>query len=155
MVMATLAEKLTAPDVRPKVIRACEDLVAAEVASKGGFTGAAIKTAFSVVKKIKPGIIGEVIDKLLPEFAQALDPMHQEALTKAGEQGRPASEAFVEHLESNQDKAANALLSVTDARARSAKNSTIGKTYDKLRGNAQEHVRTAVPNLARTLAPFV
>jgi hypothetical protein len=78
-----------------------------------------------------------------------------ESLEQARASGRPAPEAFELQLRQNDERAAEALLSVTDRRARGAKNRTLKKTYDKLRGSAHQHVAAAVPGLARTLSPFV
>lgn len=153
--VATLSDKLTAPDVQPKVVRACEDLIAAEVESKRGLAGMAVKAAYKVVKAIKPGVMGELVTNLLPDFAAALDPMHEESVEVAERGGRPLSEVFPTHLESSRPRTAEALLSVTDKRAAVAKNRTLKKAYDKLRGVAQQHVEAAVPGLARTIAPFV
>lgn len=153
--MATLTEKLTTPDIRPKVIRACEDLVAAEVANKKGLSGAAIKTGYKVLKAVKPGIISEVIDRLLPEFTDAIESLHAESMSLSEQGGPPPGPSFVAHLTDNDDRAARELLSVTDKRAQNAQNRTIKKTYDRLRGSAEQHVKAAVPDLARTIAPFV
>ena len=46
-----------------------------EVAAKGGLSGIAVKAGYAAVKSIKPGFIGQVVEKLLPEFAAQLDPL--------------------------------------------------------------------------------
>lgn len=153
--MVSLTEKLTKAEVRPKVVRACEDLVEAEVAGKKGLSGAAIKTGYKVLKAVKPGVIREVIDRLLPEFTDAIEPLHGEAMTLSAQGGPDPAASFVAHLSDNDERAARALLSVTDRRAERAKNRTIKKTYDRLRGTAEQNVKAAVPDLARTIAPFV
>lgn len=149
--MSVLVEKLTAPEVRPRVVAACVDLVQAEVDAKKGFSGAAIKTGYKVVKALKPGMISNAIDKLLPEFAQALQPMYDESTKGADD----AAAAFEKHLASHPEEAADALLTVTDARATRADNKTIQKTYERLRGGAKDNVKAAVPGLAKTLCPFL
>ena len=63
--MARLAEILTQPEVRPQVVKACVVLIDAEVASKSGFSGLAVKAGYKLVKAIKPTMIGDVVDKLL------------------------------------------------------------------------------------------
>ena len=153
--MLTLAEKLTTTETRPKVLRACADLLEAEVASQRGLTGTAIKAAFMVVKAVRPGIIDEVLERLLPEFASALEPLHARAMEAAEHNQRPPSEQFAQQLRSCDEEAADLLLSVTDRRAENANNGTLKKTYAKLRSGAKQHVKNAVPQVARTLAPFV
>ena len=49
--MPTLIEKLNTGEVRPKVIRACEDLIEAEVATKSGIAGLAVKAAYKCLFK--------------------------------------------------------------------------------------------------------
>lgn len=147
--MPTLVEKITAPDVHPKVIDDSVLLIEDEVASKRGLSGAAVKAGFAVVKKLKPGMIREVVGKLLPEFAEALQPMYEQSGAAEG-----GGEKFRSYLMSNQDQAADALLAVTDRKAQGAKNKTLKKTYERLRGGARAHVSAAVPNLAKTLGRY-
>lgn len=150
--MATLVEKITAPEVHPKVIQDCLALIESEVASKSGLSGAAVKTGFAVVKKLKPGMIKEVVTKLLPDFAQALQPMYEKS--GAPDAGDKSGETFSAFLVSNQEQAADALLGVTDAKAENANNKTLKKTYSRMRGGAKAHVKAAVPGLAKTLGGY-
>ncbi len=145
--MATLVEKLTAQDVRPQVVEACCQLVETEVGSKRGLSGVAIKTGYKVVKALKPGMIRSAVNTLLPEFAGAMQPLYD----KAGED----KDAFTQYLEANPTETADLLLQVTDAKADNANNKTVKKTYGRLRGSAKDNVAAAVPNLAKTLAPFL
>jgi hypothetical protein len=146
--MPTLVEKLTGAEVRPQVVAACVALVDREVDGKGGLSGMAIKAGYKVIKAIKPGFVQQVVDSLLPDFAAAMEPMY----TREGGAG---PDAFAKYLQSHNDEVADALLSVTDARAERAKNATIRKTYERLRGGARENVSAAVPNLVATLRPFL
>lgn len=146
--MPTLVEKLTGAEVRPKVVTACVQLVDREVDGKGGLSGMAIKAGYKVIKAIKPGFVPHVVDSLLPDFAAAMEPMY----TREGAAG---PDAFAKYLTSHHDEVADALLSVTDARAQRAKNGTIRKTYERLRGGARDNVSAAVPQLVATLRPFL
>jgi hypothetical protein len=147
--MPTLRDKITAPDVHDQVIEASVELIEQEVASKRGLSGAAVKAGYKVVKALKPGLIRDVIDKLLPDFATALQPMYERS---GAEDGGGAK--FTAYLVAHQTEAADALLSVTDDKASGAKNKTIKKTYERLRGGAKAHVEAAIPNLATTLGRF-
>ena len=146
-----LAEKLTAPEIRRDVVKACVDLVESEVANKSGLSGMAIKAGYKVVKALKPGMIPGAVDTLLPEFAAAMQPLYE----KASEGETDPKAAFPEYLNTHADETADALLKVTDAKADRAKNKTVKKTYDRLRGSARENVRAAVPGLAKALTPFL
>ncbi len=150
--MATLVEKITASDVHPQVIDGCMQLIETEVASKRGFSGAAVKAGYAVVKKLKPGMIKDAVTKLLPDFATALEPMY--VASGAPDAAADSGSTFSNYLTSHQDQAADALLTVTDAKAAGAKNKTLKKTYDRLRGGAKTHVTAAIPNLAKTLGRY-
>jgi hypothetical protein len=152
--MARLAEILTQPEIRPQVVKACAVLIDAEVASKSGFSGLAVKAGYKLVKTIKPTMVGDVVDKLLPEFAEAMQPMFEEAERQAAAGGRPRGEAFIAALRGDPKRVAAALLTVTDRRADKA-SGALKKTYVRLRDTAEEHVQVAVPGLAGALAPFV
>ena len=110
-----------------------------EVADKGGITGIAIKGAYKLVQGIKPGFIHEIVDALLDDFLGALDPIYQEATSKQ----RPAG-AYVRE---NASRVADALLAVTDRRAKEAKRQVVRSAYEKLRGMAKKQVEGAAPRL--------
>jgi hypothetical protein len=150
--MARLEEILTQPEIRPKVVGACAELIDAEVKSKSGLSALAIKAGYKLVCAIKPSMVTEVVDRLLPEFAAALEPLFVECQRAGG--SKPLSERFEATLVADPARTAAALLTVTDARAAKA-SGALRKTYDRLRDTADNHVRAAVPGLARTLAPFV
>lgn len=135
--MTTLSEILLSPERRDQVTDDCVALVDAEVGDKKGVSGFAIKAGYKAVSSVRPGFIRNVVYDLLPSFADALNPLYQEA------DGNVAA-----HIKSNPDRAADALLSVTDARAARADRGVVKSTYDKLRGVAKKHVAAAVPRLA-------
>jgi len=145
--MPSLIEAVATGEKRKAVIEHAGRVLDAEVKSKGGVSGFAVKAAYKVVKGVGPGFVTTAIDHMLDEFLKALDPIYQEALQK---QKSPRA-----YLESDPDRAAEALLAVTDARARRAKNKLLKKTYDKLRGSAKQHVMAAVPRLGEMVAAHV
>jgi hypothetical protein len=145
--MGSLADKLTAPEVRRDVVEACCNLVESEVDSKRGFSGAAIKLGYKAVKALKPGFIAGAVNGLLPEFADAMQPLY--------DKNDGDADKFSSYLTSNPAETADVLLQVTDAKSKKATNATVKKTYDKLRGTAKDNVQAAVPGLAKALKPFV
>ncbi len=149
----SLDDLLTAPARRPAVLSACEDLIEREVQARTGVSGMAIKAGYKVVRAIKPGIVRELVDAMLPEFARALDPFYARAREQAGAAG--LADAWRQGLRAEGDAAAEALLAVTDRRAERAKNRALKKTYARLRPSAKAQVLAAIPNLADTLAPFL
>jgi hypothetical protein len=138
----SLSQAISDASKKPVIIEDCVRLVDEEVASKGGLSGLAVKAGYAAVKGVKPGFIAEVVDKLMKDFADQLDPLWLEG--KKG--GDP-----VAHLVSNKARVADALLSVTDGKAKGAKSSVVRGTYEKLRGSAKRNVEDAVPRLARLL----
>jgi hypothetical protein len=141
--MSTLKEILSRPGSRPQVIRDCEQIIDEEVASKG-LTGIPIKAAHAVVKAIKPGFIPEVVDGLLDDFADRLDPLYQAAKAK--------SEPIATYFNAHAGEAAEALLGITDQRAQRAKNHVVKTAYEKLRPMAKKHTEAAIPRVAKMIA---
>jgi hypothetical protein len=141
--MSTLKEILSRPDSRKEVIRDCEKIIEDEVGSKG-LTGIPIKAAYAVVKAIKPGFIPEVVDGLLDDFADRLDPLYQGAKT--------ANQPIPSYFGSRAGEAAEALLGITDQRAQNAKNAVVKSAYQKLRPMAKKHTEAAIPRVAAMIA---
>src|ERR1017187_10361524 len=52
-----------------------------------------------------------------------------------------------DHFSANAARVADALLSITDEKAKRAKSAMVKGTYDKLRGSAKKNVEAAVPRL--------
>jgi hypothetical protein len=141
--MPTLADAIRDDAKKPAIIEDCLLMIDAEVADKGGLSGIAIKAGYGVVKGIKPGFIRQVVTDLLPEFARALEPLSAEAQSK----GR----GIGEHLRDNAGRTADALLSITDAKAQRAKSGAVKGAYERLRGSAKKNVEAAVPRLSRVI----
>jgi hypothetical protein len=141
--MPTLPEVLTSETSKGRVIEDCCALIDAEVKDKGGISGLAIKAGYGAVKGVKPGFVRTVVSDLLPDFARALDPLYQEAKTA----GKPVADYFVAHS----SQVAEALLAITDEKARKAKNALVKGTYEKLRGTAKKNVEAAAPRLGKMI----
>ncbi len=145
------ARLLADPKKRPRLLDDCVRLIDAEVGSKGGLSGLAIKGAYKVVQAVKPGFVRESMDNLLDDFVRRLEPFFAEHQQKNGDNHR----AFADHLAGKSGAVADALLGITDDRAKRAKNPNVKATYDKLRPQAKKHVEEAVPRVGRTLTPHL
>ena len=99
----------------------------------------AIKTAFAMVNPVKPGFVGGALNHLLDDFAKKVDPFWTTAVAEGGD----ASKNF----QKKGAQVAEALLPITDGRARSA-SGPVRATYDKLRPEASKHVLAAMPRVA-------
>lgn len=137
---ATLLDDAT----RPALVADLCALVDAEVAGKGGVSGAVTKTGFATVKKVKPGFLPHAVGSLLPGFVDALDPLWAEHRAAGGGD-------FGAFLAGHRDRAADALLGVTDARAKASSKESLKKVYDKLRPNAKKNVIEALPRLGQVI----
>lgn len=142
----SLVEALRDPQKRSAVIADSEKVLEAEVASKSGLRGAAVRAGFSALKKLKPGIVPAALSKLLPAFAPVLDPFFQK--------GREAGDVR-RHFIENADPIAEALLGVTDAKAENADNKVMKKIYSGLRGQAKQHTSAAMPAVAELIVRHV
>jgi hypothetical protein len=138
--MPNLTEALTGETSKSAVIEDCLSLIDAEVADKGGLTGLAVKAGYRTVQGIKPGFVRQVVTDLLPEFALALQPIWEEAKAKG--------HGVREHFATNTTRVAEALLTITDDKAKRSKSGMVKGTYEKLRGSAKKNVEAAVPRLA-------
>ena len=147
--MTTLKDILCTDPNRPKVIDDAARLVDEEVKAKGGLSGIAIKAGYKAVTAIKPTIIKEAVDGLLDKFVEKLEPFHTTW------EGAGKTPAFDQYLINKKSDVANALLSVTDDRAKKVENKTIKKAYDSLRPSAEKHVTEAMPNFTRLLGKYV
>lgn len=135
----TLSEVIQDPNRLRRVVADANEVLDAEVAGKSGLTGLAVKGAFGLVKAVKPGIIPEVIENLLPDFARVLDPIIAQ---------RPEGTGLAPFLQSKSDQVVAALLSITDDRAAKSSHRNLVGAYNKLRPQAEKHVAAAVPRVA-------
>lgn len=142
--MASLLKAAQDTQKRPLIITDCAQLIEEQVRSKRGMTGIAVKGAFKVIKSFKPGIIPRALDDMLDEFSGKVDPFW---LACQEEGADPAS-----YFRNNSGVIANALLSITDARAKNSPNRGLVKAYSGLRKKAVGHITDALPSLARLVA---
>jgi hypothetical protein len=150
--MASLSEQLTRPAVHRLVIDGVCELVEREVASKRGLAGVAVKAGFAVVTRVKPGFVREVVTKLLPDFADALQPIYDECAARGGD-GEVVSR-FARRVTTDRTHAAEALLGVTDRKIDGARPG-VRRAYEQLRPSARENVEAALPGLVETIVPHL
>ena len=138
--MGSLVEVLKNKDKRSAVLDDCESLLDGEVADKRGLTGITVKGAFKVLKKFKPGMVRFTLDDMIDDFAVKIDPFWQECQ----DSGSDANAFFTRR----KVDVANALLAITDERAKISPNRGIQKAYNGLRPKAVQHIGDAMPRLA-------
>jgi len=143
--MASLRDILLQDGVRPTVVREIAALLDDEVARKTGVGGMAIKAAFKTVKTIKVSFLPAVVDALLEEWLDAMEPEYQDFLRQGGGD-------FQSFSRGREAEMAEALLSVTDRRAEVSVHRSAASLYKKLRPSASAHVASAVPALTGIVA---
>src|SRR5215469_718848 len=137
---ATLQEILLAPDTKPQVVADCQRLIDEEVSEKSGVSGATVKIAYKTVKAFAPGHIQHMVQSLLPDLVDKLAPYWADFTASGGSE-------FGDYLAKRGNEVAEALLSVTDARAARSSRPTIIKAYKTVRGGAVKNVEAALPRV--------
>lgn len=138
--MTTLAQILLAPGQRELVVGKTAGWIERYVADRGGFKGLTLKTALRALKALRHDALELGIDRLLPDFAAALDPLFQRFRVR----GSGTFGAYVgEHI----DEATAALMAVTDARAARASHAGLKSIYRRLRGTLEGELHTVLPKL--------
>jgi len=145
--MASLTDILTNESKKNEVVQDALALLDEEVARKKGVSGMAIKTGYKTVKGVKPGFLRGAVEDLLPEFAEALDPLYQESVQK--------NVQVDQYLSDNSGRVADALLAITDGKAERAKTAVVKSAYKRLRGYARKNVEEAAPGIGRMIEKHV
>ena len=139
----TLQEILLAPDVRPNVVADGVTLVEEEVADKGLI----IKGAYKTVTTFASGIIRDAVDTLLPDMLVKLQPFWTDFNAAGGG-------SFGDFLVKNGEAASEALLSVTDERAKNSERAPIRKAYSAVRPSGVKNVEAALPRLGALVQKY-
>jgi hypothetical protein len=137
---ATLVEQLGKPPVRESVITDCVNLIDSQVKSKGFM----MKTAYATIKTVKSKFVPEVVDSMLDEWLDKIQPHYEKWQTAKGS-------TFADYLTARSEDVAEDLLKVTDGRAEKTSHGTVKKLYAKMRDSAKTNVVEAIPALAKLL----
>ena len=144
---ATLQEILLAPETRPQVVSDCQALIEQQVSDVSGISGAAVKIAYKTVNTFIPGHIRHMVESMLPEMVEKLEPFWADFSASGGS-------AFGDYLAKHGDEVSEALLSVTDARGAASERPTIVKAYTKVRPSAAKHVTAALPGVGALVQKY-
>lgn len=142
--MGSLVEVIKDQAKRKRIVEDCASLIDAEVHDKSGLSGLAIKAGYATVKNLRPGMIEAAMDGLLDDFSSKIDPFWQDC---QAQKAVPRS-FFV----NRKTEVANALLSITDERARRTPHKVLKSAYEKLRPMGVEHIGVAMPRFADLLS---
>ena len=126
---------------RPQVVSEIVELIESQVAARRGLAGAGMKTALAMAKKARPDMLTVVVERVLPEFCETLQPYYTEFL-ESGESD------FVGYVESRRDEIGQQMLAVIDARTERSQNQSVKSMYKRLRGSAGDELVNIAPKLA-------
>jgi hypothetical protein len=144
---ATLQDILFTPDVWPKVTADGLNLIEEEVSDKSGVSGAAVKVAYKTVKTFKPGYLQSMMEALLPDIVEKLQPYWADFNASGAAE-------FADYLVKRSEEVSEALLSVTDKHAESSERPVILKAYRTVRGGAAKHVAAALPRVGALVQKY-
>lgn len=144
MMDADLTTRMAALDEgrRQAFLRDATRLVETEVESRSGVTGLAIKGAYRVARALRADFLGAALERLLPTFTRALDPIASEKGP-----GQPFEDLFSRRA----DEVAGALLRATDEKVASSSTSSLRAAYQKASPLAKRIVAQAAPRIGRLL----
>jgi hypothetical protein len=143
----TLHEILLTPETQPSVVADCLTLIQQEVAGKSGISGAAVKLAYRTAKTFAKGYLQSTVESLLPDLVTQLEPFWAD-FSASGAAG------FGDYLAKRGDEVSEALLSVTDARAKLSERPVIIRAYGTVRGGAAKHIVAALPNVGALVEKY-
>jgi hypothetical protein len=143
----TLHEILLTPETQPSVVADCLTLIQQEVAGKSGISGAAVKLAYRTAKTFAKGYLQSTVESLLPDLVTQLEPFWAD-FSASGAAG------FGDYLAKRGDEVSEALLSVTDARAKLSDRPVIIRAYGTVRGGAAKHIVAALPNVGALVEKY-
>jgi hypothetical protein len=143
-----LSNAITDDARRRRIVDDGVRLIEDEVRSKKGLSGLAVKAGFKVIKAFKPNILPMAMNELLDDFAIQIDPFYDRFEASGG------SDLGV-YFSQNSGELANALLSITDARANKSPHATLRKAYGRLRPQAVGHVSDALPRVGQMVQRHV
>jgi hypothetical protein len=122
------------------MITDCVELIDAQVKQKGFV----IKSAYATIKAIKKKFVPEVVDSMLDEWLEKIQPHYDKwATAKAS--------SFTDYVVARGDDVAEDLLAVTDGRAAKSSHTTAKKMYGRMREGAKKNVIEAIPALGQMI----
>jgi hypothetical protein len=144
---ATLQEILLAPETQPQVVADCYDMIQQQVSDMSGISGAAIKVAYKTVTTFAPGHVRFMVGELLPGMVEQLEPFWADFTTSGGSQ-------FGDYLSKRGEEVTEALLAVTDERAKASDRPTIIKAYGAVRNRSGKHIEAALPSVGELVHKY-
>jgi hypothetical protein len=146
--MRTLADILLAEHQREALIADCVKVIERHLNGLHSLRGMALKGGLAVFRTAMPDVLTRVVRRLLPDCAEALEPLHQQFR-------RSTDRDFSLFLRKHEDPAVEALIGAADRRVAASSHELLRATYPKLRGSARAELQALLPQLAKTLSGYL
>lgn len=146
--MTTLAEILLKPGRRDALAEKTAAWVERYVHDTSGLRGMALKAGLAAAKAARPDAVTRAVDRLLPEFASALEPYWQE-FRASGEKD------FSAYLKRHAKAASADMMAATDARIAQSSNKALHGGYKRLRGTLAAELEKLLPDIAKMIGKSV
>ena len=143
--MGKLTELLQDTARRDELIADLAEMVEEYVSDRGGFRGITLRTGLAAVKRKLPDAIPRTVTRLLPEFLAALEPLHDRAKARNGED-------FARFLKKDRTLVAETMMGIADTRVERSTNAGVKGFYARFRSTAEHEAEEIVPGLADVLA---
>lgn len=146
--MSSLSSILLSMPDQDALVNDLARTVETHIASKSGIAGMAMKVGFNALRSAKPDIAVRATRILLPEIAQALDPLHSEFKNSGGQD-------FGNFLGQHAKRAAQLVIGATDQRIGTIQNTTAKAVYQRFRGSASDELQKLLPALGQVLTRHI
>ena len=143
--MTTLADVLLASPRREALTDDLVALVERHVERRAGLRGVALRAAMAAVHRKLPDAIPRAVMRLLPEFVNALEPLHARS-------GAGGGAGFARFLKQDRTLVAETLMGIADARVERSTHAALKAFYASFRTTAEHEAEDLVPGFADVLA---
>lgn len=142
--MTVLAAQLLSPPTRDALQSDCVALIYQHIEQRKGVRGLAMRTGITLLKTLRADAVERGVEKLLPGFVSAIEPLHADFLDQA-------EGDFSQFLQQHSDRAARDLLQVSDQTVAQSGQRTIQAAYAQLRRFAKSELATVLPQVGQMI----
>jgi hypothetical protein len=146
--MKTLPDILLATHHKDALVQDCAQLFDSHISNISGLKGMAIKASWGMIKSAKANLPERAARRMLPDLAQALDPLFQKFKTSSDGD-------FGVFLSKNADEAGSRLLTVTDGLIATSQVNGVKQAWNKFRSTAESEMTVLAPKLGKLLANYL
>lgn len=131
--MGRLKDALLGPEQRARTVRQCVEFVHAEVARRGRV----VQLAYKALLALDPDFTAKAVGELIGPALDAVEPLYERGIARTTDRHQA--------LAAEAGPIADALLSVTDARAKRIRAPLVARIYRRLRPRARSEIIDSLP----------